>query len=313
MDKLRCMEVFVSIVEAGNFSAAAEKLDISSVMVGKHVRQLEDHLGTRLLHRTTRRQRLTEAGAAFYDDCRKVLEQVRQAETSVQALYVVPQGVLRVSAPVTLGAFVIAPLVADYLALYPQMKVELELSNRFVDLIDGGYDAAIRIGPTGDADLVARPLSAYRMVICASPDYLRKHGVPASPAELARHRCLVNLVWNRRSAWHLQDATGDVTWPSTGVFASNDGQALRAAALKGAGLLLQPEVLMADDIAHGRLIAVLEDFLPPPRPVHLLYLPDRRPRPKIKSFVEYMEKHLPADAGEPRTASGSRPRRRATR
>lgn len=306
MDKLRSMEVFVAAVEAGSFSAAAERLSLSAVMVGKYVQSLENRLDTRLLHRTTRKQGLTEAGAAFYDNCKAALEQVRAAETSVQALAVVPQGRLRISAPVTFGAEVVAPLVADYLARYPLVKAELVLSNAFVDLVADGYDAAFRIGETVDGALVAKPLPPYRMTICAAPSYLREHGAPQSPVELGRHRCLGHLVWTHDNAWHLRDGGTQHIWPVTGNFVSNDGHALRAAAIAGAGLLLQPEVLVANDIAAGQLVIVLEPFAPLPRPVHLVYLPDTRPRPKVKSFVAFVEARLAQ-------SNGARPRTRRAR
>lgn len=296
MDKLRSMEVFVAVVEAGNFSAAADQLDMSGVMVGKHIRQLEAHLGMRLLQRSTRRQSLTEAGGGFYDNCRKVLEQVRWAETSVESLRAVPRGLLRISAPFTLGACVIAPLLASYLEAYPDVRAELALSNARVDLIEEGYDLAVRIGPLGDAELVARPLAPYQMVICASPGYLERKGVPASPADLERHHCLTHLVWNSRGGWPLSGAAGGLTWPTEGRFASNDGHALRGAALMGAGLLLQPRVLLADDLAAGRLVTVLDRYVPPARPVHLVYLPDFRPRPKLTSLVDYLSPRLGGEA-----------------
>ena len=292
MDKFRSMEVFVSVVDAGNFSAAADKLDISAVMVGKYIHQLEKHLGTRLLQRSTRRQSLTEAGGGFYENCKKVLEQVRWAETSVESLQATPKGLLRISAPVTLGACVIAPLVANYLDSYPHVQAELALSNTRVDLIEEGYDLAVRIGPLGDTELVAKPLGYYRMIICASPEYLQRKGVPTSPADLEKHHCLTHLVWSDRGAWPHFDASNELAWPTQGRFSSNDGHALRGAALRGAGLLLQPEVLLAEDLAAGRLVPVLERYVPSARPVHLVYLPDFRPRPKLTSLVNYMLQYL---------------------
>ncbi|WKB55400.1 LysR family transcriptional regulator [Eleftheria terrae] len=291
MDKLRSMEVFVTVAEAGSFTAAAARLDISAVMVGKHIRELETHLGARLIQRSTRRQSLTEAGRRYRDDCQKVLEQVRWAEASIEGLRAAPSGLLRVSAPMTLGSTVVAAQVASYLARYPRVRIELVLSDSMVDLVEDGYDLAVRIGTEVDPELVARPLQPYRIVICASPDYLRRHGQPRTPAELSRHRCLCHLSWTRRTAWHL-GGQGEQAgqWPGEGPFSSNNGQALRLAALGGAGLLMQPEVLLAEDIAAGRLVPLLQDFLPPPRPVHLLYLPDHRPLPKLRSFVSHLLK-----------------------
>jgi DNA-binding transcriptional LysR family regulator len=291
MDKLRSMEVFVAVAEAGNFSVAAERLDMSAVMVGKYVREIETRLNARLIHRTTRKQALTDAGAAYYERCRAALEQVRAADEAVLALNALPQGTLRISAPTTLGAWVVAPLVAEYLVAHPRVSVELVLSNTLVDLIGDGYDLAVRIGETVDPDLVAKPLPPYRMTICASPAYLNAYGTPLIPSDLSRHRCLGHLVWNQQTAWRLRSTPGgdgNVAWPVNGAFVSNDGHALRAAALGGAGLLLQPDVLVAADIEAGRLVRVLDAFVPAPRAVHLVYLPDTRPRAKVRSFVDFV-------------------------
>src|ERR1700692_378951 len=287
MDKLRCMEAFVAVVETGNFSAAADKLDVSSVMVGKHIRQLEELLGARLLQRSTRRQSLTEAGAAFYESARTVLEQVRVAEHSIETMQATPRGLLRMSAPVTLGACAVAPLISGYLRQHTEVKVELVLSNTRVDLIEEGFDMAIRIGALADSELVARPLRPYRMIICAAPAYLERAGVPRTSADLANHQCLAHLVWNGRTTWQLEDKP-EYAWPAETRFASNDGQALRAAAVNGAGLILQPEVLLADDLASGRLVPLLHSHVSAARAAHLVDLRDRPPRRKLMSLVEYL-------------------------
>ncbi len=281
------MQVFVTAVEAGNFRAASETLDISSVMVGKHIRQLETLLGTRLLQRSTRRQSLTEAGAAFYRSTLAVLEQVRIAEQSIEHMQATPRGLLRISAPTTLGACAVAPLIPGYLARFPEVRAELVLSNARVDLIEEGFDLAIRVGELDDNGLVARPLRPYRMAIAASPTYLAAAGTPQCWDDLAHHHCLNYQVWNGRNAWFL-DGKPEHAWPTQTRLASNDGHALRYAAIHDAGLVLQPEVLLVDDIAAGTLVPVLQAHWPPVRPVHLVYLPDRRPRPKLDSFIRYL-------------------------
>lgn len=286
MDRLRSIEVFVSAVESGSFSAAARALDLSPVMVGKHVRQLEAHLGAQLLQRNTRAQSLTDAGRRFYEESRKVLEQFAQAEASVESLRAEPRGRLRISAARTVGACVIAPLAADYQAAYPQVHIDLDLDNSVADLIDEGFDLAVRVGKLGAGlDLVARPLGQYRMTICAAPAYLARHGTPASLADLAQHRCLGMSLWTRRNIWKL---AGGGEWPEDSAFLCNDGFALREAALHGAGLLLQPRILVAEALASGRLVSVLDTVTPASRPVHVLYRQDRQPLPKIRSFVEFL-------------------------
>lgn len=289
MDKFRSMEVFVSVVETGSFTAASGDLNMSSVMVGKYIQQMEQHLSTRLLQRNTRRQNLTEAGSIFYENCKKVLEQVKWAESSVESLQAIPKGLLRISAPVTLGASLIAPLLVDYLRQYTEVNVELTLSNIRVDLIEDGYDMAIRIGSLGEVGMVAKPLVPYEMVICASPEYLSQNGFPLSPEELSKHHCLSHIVWDHHSGLIQSASSHDkLIWPNRCRFSSNDGYALRNAALNGAGLLLQPRILIADDLNNGRLVSVLEDYVPPARPINLVYLPDARRRPKLTSIVNYL-------------------------
>lgn len=297
MDKLRNMEVMVAVVEAGSFAAAARQLDISAVMVGKHIQQLEAHLGARLFQRSTRRNSLTEVGAAFYDDSKRVLEQVRWAESAVERSRAVPQGLLRISAPFTLGNHVIAPLVADFLQAHAQVRVDLQLTDSVVDLAGEGFDAAIRIGRVVDEGLVARPLRPYRMVIAAAPAYLQRHGTPERAADLASHQCLGHSVWQRRVEWTLHDGGETFFWPEQARLLCNQGDGLRQAALRGLGLVMQPEVLLADDLARGALVPLLPRCLPVPRAVHLVYAPDRRQLPKLERFVEHVVDALGERAG----------------
>ncbi|OWQ83060.1 LysR family transcriptional regulator [Roseateles aquatilis] len=287
-DKLRSMEVLVAVADAGSFAAAARALDLTPAMVGRHVQALETHLGARLIQRTTRQHRITEVGLAFTQDCRRVLEQVRWAETAVERSRSEPQGQLRVSVAVALGQVVIGPLVADFLMRHPQVSVELHLSDGVSDLLGEGFDAAIRIGPLHADGMVARPMRPYRMVIAGAPAYFERHGEPRTAADLARHACLSHSVWQRRSEWALSGGRQTLQWPQTARFTANQGDALRRAALRGLGLVLQPEVLLADDLAAGRLRAVLPDCVPPERPVHLIYPPDRQRLPKLGAFIDAM-------------------------
>ena len=283
------MQAFVAVAEHGSFSAAASHLQVSAVMVGKYIQQLEAHLGAALLQRNTRRQRLTEAGTAYLAGCRQVLEQVQQAEADVAGLQVQPRGLLRVSAPTTWGSCVLAPVLSDLLRAQPLLNIELDLSNRRIDLIEDGFDAAIRVGPLPSQELVARPLPPYAMSLCASPSYLRRRGTPRTPADLEGHDCLSHLAWRGGHGWQL--ANGEqVDWEAR--LTSNDGYALREAAMAGAGLVLQPTALLAGEIAAGRLKPLLRDYLPEPRPMHLIYLPDRRPRPRLQCFVDFVMARL---------------------
>lgn len=292
MDKLRGMETFVAVVECGSFTGAAARLEMSAVMVGKYIALLEGQLGTRLLERNTRRQSLTDAGRVYFDEARRVLEQVANAERSVERLRLAPAGTLRVSAPVSFGASIIAPLTASFLQAWSEVRVELDLTNRMVDLVDEGIDLAIRIGDIQRTDLVAKYLAPYRMAICAAPDYLARHGTPQTPSDLAGHQCLSHTVWTARNEWRLPGAAEEVRWKRDAVLRCNDGYALRMAAVAGAGLLLQPEVLLAEDLANGRLVRILQNYTPEPRPIHLLWRQDLRPLPKLTRFVEHLLKEV---------------------
>ena len=289
MDKLRCMEVFVSVVESGNFTLAGDRLGVTTVRVGRQIRELEALLGTRLLNRSTRAQSLTDAGALFYRSAKTILENVTRAQEQVQDIGEQARGRLRISAPVSMGACLIAPLLARYQRAFPQVELELVLGNARVNLFEDGFDLAVRVGSLPDSGLVARPLRPYRNRICASPAYLAAAGVPLDWSALQAHHCLTHLAW--RPQWRRSDGT-ELAWPAQQVFASNDGFALRAAAIAGAGLILQPEVLLADAIRSGELVAVLDDFLPPPLPVHLLYLQDPYPRRRLASVVEFLVAEL---------------------
>lgn len=296
MDKLRSMEIFVAVIDSGSFTAAAERFGISPVMVGKHMRQLEERLGARLLARTTRRQSLTEIGRQYGERCRQILADIAAAETGAEAMRAAPRGLLRVSAPVTFGSQRLAPAVADYLARHPEVSVELVLNDRVVDMVEEGIDAAVRIGNLDDSGLVARALAPYRMQICASPDYLARAGVPQTPADLAQHQCLDYLHWSRHLRWKLTRGSGSDGKVQENVqadvpasrFRSNNGQALRMAALRGYGIVMQAEMLLEEDIAAGRLQPLLQDYLPEPRAMHLLYPRDRQPTPKLTSFIDFM-------------------------
>jgi DNA-binding transcriptional LysR family regulator len=302
MDKLLSMEVFVAVVDKGSFTAASEAFNMSPVMVGKHIRQLEERLGARLLARTTRRQSLTEIDQRYCEHCRLILAEVKAAESGAEAMRTTPRGVLKINAPVSFGTEWLAPAMTDYLALHPEVSLDLQLNDRVVDLIEEGYDAAIRIGMLEDSGLVARPLRPYRMLICASKDYLKRAGVPKTPHDLLAHRCLDYTHWNKRVRWRLGDGRGgDFEFPA-GRFRSNNGQALRMAALRGFGVVMQSEALLGDDVAAGRLVPLLKEYLPPPRPVHLIYPRDRQPTPKLTTFIDFITKRF---APEKETASRS--------
>lgn len=288
MDRLTSMAIFVRVVEKGSLAAAAEEFCTSATMVGKHLRALEDHLGGRLLNRTTRRQSLTDLGREYYDRCKQILADVEAADGIADAMQAVPRGVLRVTAPSSFGSHGLIAALPDYFARYPEVGVDLSLDDRVVDLVEERFEVAIRIGSLPDSNLVARRLADYRTVICASPSYLAHHGVPQCLADLQAHDCLGFSNWKIRDEWHLKGPRGRETVRVQGPFQVNSGQALRMAALSGMGIVMQPEVLLAEDLAAGRLVHLLPDYETFARPMHVVYLADRYSKPKLRSFVDFV-------------------------
>lgn len=285
------MEIFVAVADAGSYTAVAERFDMSAVMIGKHIVSLETRLGARLLTRTTRRQSLTEIGVAYCEQSRVILAQVRDADSGAESMRLVPRGRLRVSAPVTFGAESLAPLLPSYLDAHPEVAIDLDLNDRFVDLVEDRYDVAIRIGTLDDSGMVARALRPYRTIICASPDYLARHGTPHTPADLAQHQCLDFTSWSKMVRWRLRDADG-ADKPPASRLRTNNGRALKQAALAGGGIVMQAEVMLADEVTTGRLVPLLEAHLPKPRPMHLLYPRDRHATPKLTTFVDFVLVHF---------------------
>lgn len=305
MDKLRSMEIFVAVVDAGNFTAAASAFQLSPVMIGKHIAHLEATLGARLLTRTTRRQSLTEIGAQYVEQCRAILAQIAAAETGAEAMRSVPRGRIRITAPFSFGSEWLAPAITDYLRLHPEVSVDLSLNDRMVDMVEEGYDAAVRIGALDDSGMIARPLFNYAMAICASPAYLARHGTPQTPDDLAGHECLDFMVGAVGVRWRLQsvhDVRGKRELPAS-RFRTNSGQALRMAALKDFGIVMQAEVLLAQDIAAGRLVPILCGHLPPARPMNLVYPRDRRTTPKLTTFIDFVVERFGPAAGLPLASS----------
>lgn len=302
MDRLQSMEAFVAVAESGSLTAASDRLGVSAQMVGKHLRAIEERLGTTLVARSTRRQSLTDAGRDYYERCKFILDELRAADARAEAHARLPHGRLRVSAPVTYGTCCVAPAMAGYLALYPQLNVELILNNQVVDLVDDGFDLALRVGPLPDSRLIARALAPYEMAICATPDYLKRAGRPRTPADLAGHACLGFTHWRHRGNWRLGRPVGAELPPAR--FVCNHGPALRMAALRGLGLVLQPRVLLADDIAEGRLVELLRGDLPAPEPVHVVCTRAAAGLPRVRSFIDFMVQQL----GTPQRAAATRRR-----
>jgi DNA-binding transcriptional LysR family regulator len=289
VNTLANMMMFVQVVDAGSFAAAADASGVSATMVAKHVSAIERRLGATLLHRTTRRQQLSDVGRLYYERCKQALAEVALAEASASELQSSPRGRLRLVAPVGFGSHSLVPALGDYMARHPEVSVELTLDNRRPNLSDGGHELGILIGDVTDTGLVARPLQPYRRVLAASPAYLARHGCPEHPEQLVRHSCLGLSYWRHSNRWQLvgpAGATCEVT--VQGRFTANQGNALCTAALSGIGIVLQPEVVLADDLASGRLLPVLPDWSLTPSPMHLIYAQDHRPSAKLRSAIDFL-------------------------
>jgi DNA-binding transcriptional LysR family regulator len=294
MDRFASMEVFAKVADTGSFAAAADVAGISAAMVGKHIRQLEEHLGVRLLNRTTRRQSLTDAGRDFLERTRIVLAELEAAEALAAESRARPRGELRINAPVSFGTHSLSPLLPAYMAENPEVTVRLTLSDRVVDLVDEGYDCVFRAGPLHDSTLIARGLRPLKLIACASPAYLERSGQLKHPNDLVRHACLGFAGSALEERWALCGDDGETVVPITSRFSANSGQALRQAALAGMGVILQVEELLADDVAAGRLVHILPEWQSE-RPLHILYAPDRRITPKLRSFLNFAAARFSSD------------------
>ncbi|WP_322068235.1 LysR family transcriptional regulator [Paraburkholderia bannensis] len=289
MDTLVSMKVFRQVVEAGSFVAAAERMNMSAAMASKHVMHLEQQLGARLLNRTTRRVAPTEAGREYYERVAQALTELDEAGQIVGAASVVPQGRLRVSSLTAFGLRHVMGAVADYAADFPQVTVDITLSDRVVELIDEGFDVAIRASPSGlkSSSLIARPLATAHIVLCAAPEYLRRHGVPKSVADLAKHKF---VHYAGASAAELAPFSEAGARPKPGGnLIVNHLEALRVVVLQGGGLSMLGTEVIGDDIADGRLVPLLVDALPPRElPIYAVYASRRHLSAKVRSFVDFL-------------------------
>lgn len=293
MDKLSGMLAFVKTAELGSFVAAGRALEISASAVGKGVARLEQEVGVRLLQRSTRRIQLTAEGRLFHERCRRVLDDLDDAQAMLSLSRETPRGKLRVSAPIV-GYHFLIPLVPEFLALYPEVELDITFSDRAIDLIDEGIDVAIRSGDLRDSRLVSRPLQTFRLLLCAAPSYLERHGTPTELRDLAQHACvrfrhpdsgkLLDWPWR-------EDLAGDEPRLRT-VLACNNIEAVLGATLRGIGIACMPDFLVRDALAEGRLVSVLEPHLGPARQFRALWPSSRHLSPKVRVWVDYLGAQL---------------------
>lgn len=289
MDQLRALRAFCRVVEAGGFSAAAAELNVSHTVMSKQVRQLEGLLGAQLLNRTTRRLALTEAGQAYYERARRILDDLHDADLAVSRHQAVPRGTLRINAPMAFGTLDMARWLPGFMACYPELKVDLVCNDRFVDLIEEGFDVAVRLArDMPDSSLMARKLATTDTMLVASPAYLKRCGVPRKPEDLAQHNCLTYTLVARPNEWIFASPdAGDVTVTVSGSFQSNTGIALRSAALAGVGIATTASFIVHDDFKRGDLVPVLPAYRMRPRDIYAVYPHNRHLSPKVRAFVDY--------------------------
>jgi DNA-binding transcriptional LysR family regulator len=289
MDNLTDLAVFVRVVELNSFTAAADALQISKAAVSKYVARLELRLGARLLQRTTRRLTLTEAGDALYRRGAAALSELADAESEVARLTGAPRGHLRVTAPVYFGEMHVAPLLHKFRAMYPDITLDLDFDNRFVDLIKERFDLALRITALTDSNLVARPLTPCPQVVCAAPAYLAKRGTPATPGDLRDHDCLSYSLDRTPKEWRFRSARG--RWIAVNVNGSircNNDIALKQAMLNGLGLRQIPRFIVEFELERGELVEVLTDYESPPLNIYAVYATRRQLSPKVRVFVDFL-------------------------
>lgn len=289
MDQLAALRALRRVVELGSFTAAADALGISHTIVSRQVRQLEEHLGAQLLNRTTRRFALTDAGRDYYEAARQVLDTLDDADRNIGRHQAAPTGTLRINAPMAFGTIEVAQWLPGFMAQYPGLQVDLVCNDRMVDLIEDGFDVALRLArELPDSTLVARRLASSQVVLAAAPDYLRRHGAPATPSDLAQHNCLVYSAAAHPNEWTLNGPDGaEQAVTVRGTLQANTNIALRAAAVAGVGIANAAAFILRDELVRGTLVEVLPGYTVKPRELYALYPQNRHLSPKVRAFVDY--------------------------
>lgn len=285
------MRIFVATVDARNFTTAANRLSLSKQFVSRRVMALEDSLGVRLLIRNTRKLAVTDLGQEFYERARRILGEVADAEQAMSLRRATPHGLLRVSAPMSFGMVHLSPLVSMFLKQHADVRFDMELSDRTVDVVGEGFDMAIRIGTLADSTLIAQKLAQVRMVTCCSPQYLRRRGTPAAPADLERHACLLYGHGGPATWEFVLDGTHKAV-EVHGPLRANNGDLIRDAAIAGLGIARLPDFIVAAGIKAGQLVEVLEAFLPPASALYAVYPQHRQSSTTIHAFTAFLREHL---------------------
>ena len=295
MNGISAIPIFVAVIEHKGFSAAAEHLGLTKSAVSKRISQLEDQLGAKLLHRTTRRLSLTEAGEQFYGHALKALSAAQDAVDCVAQLQGEPQGKLRIHAPMSFGHLHISPLIPEFLTRYPKITVDLVLDDKAVDLVAEGIDVAIHAGKLPDSDLIARKLAPGNSVVCASPEYLSQYGHPPHPTALKQHNCILFSYSNNASLWRFTNDSETCEVEVSGNYQANNSEVLRQALLKHFGIARLPTFIAGEDIKAGRLVNVFPSYKMPHKDIYALYIARQYLPEKVRAFLDFAIEYFGAD------------------
>jgi DNA-binding transcriptional LysR family regulator len=289
MDRLRAMEVFVEVVRKNGFARAAEAMETSPANVTRIISDLEAHLGTRLLNRSSRKMSLTESGEALFERAKSIVEDMAEVEAIASASSMKPRGLLRINAPLSFGVLHLAPLWARFMARYPEVGLEVSLIDRVVDIVEEGFDMALRISRSGSTAHAARKLATSHNIACAAPSYLARHPAPLHPEDLKQHNCIVYSYNPTASEWQFSDAQGrPCPVKVSGSMQTNNGDTARAAALGGIGIIWQPTFLIGDDLRAGRLVRVLPDYHLPDIDILAVYPSRRHLNAKVRVMIDFL-------------------------
>lgn len=292
MDRLNSMTIFVEVVKGNGFTAAAEKIGMSRSQVSKSVMQLEEHLGTRLLNRTTRRVSLTEIGRIYYERCKAILRDIEEIEGIASEQATKPHGTLTLSAPTSFAILHLNEVITQYIKQYPQVQISLNLADRVIDVVAEGFDVVVRIASLEDSSLIARKVAPCKRVFCASPAYLEQHGIPQVPQDLAIHHCLIYSNELKPDTWTLHGPNGAESVKVNGPLCADNGDVLKSAAVAGLGVTLLPTFIVGPDIRAGRLEQVLPDYCPPEISIYTVFPSRRYLSAKVRTFVDFLSDYF---------------------
>jgi len=292
VDRFLEMQTFNAVVDAGSFVKAADALNMSKAAVSRYVVDMETRLGVRLLHRTTRRLSLTDEGQVFYGRSKELLAELQEAEDEITSRSDAASGLLRINAPFTFGILHLAPLWGTFMAEHPKVRLDVTLADRLVDLVEEGYDVAIRIATLESSTLVSKKLATTRMALCASPAYLARHGTPLHPGELARHSVISYSYWSTKDEWRFEGPQGPVSVKTQPCMHTNSGDTCRAAALAHQGVILQPTFLVGKDLTDGGLVELMPQYRSIELGIYAVYPTRKHVSAKVRALIEFLAQHF---------------------